>query len=160
MSLPSLEPFFVFDEHIDVRYILVEPEAIHTVVHVRPAPGRCPSCGHTATRRHSRYARKVHDLPMMERTVTLTVVLNKWHCDDSACPRRVFSDRLDWLAVSGRYTARLEALIRQIAFSNSCLTAERLCRKMHIPISHDAILARIRKEPVVSSGPSPFRRPR
>jgi transposase len=157
MSLPSLASFFVFDANTDVLHIHVEPETVHVVVQVQPTRASCPICGHTATRRHSRYARHVQDLPIMERAVTVLVVLNKWHCDERSCPRRVFSDRLDWLPASARYTLRLEKLIRQIAFSHSCLAAERLCREMHIPISHDALLVRIKKEPEPPPAGSPFR---
>lgn len=160
MSLPSLASFFAFDPYTEVLHIHVEPEEISAVVQVKPTQATCPTCHHVATRRHSRYARKVYDLPIMERSVTLTVVLNKWFCDHKKCERRVFSERLAWLPTSGRYTLRLEELILQIAFSTTCLTAERLCKSMHIPISHDAILCRIKKVPIACFASSPFRRNR
>lgn len=61
------------------------------------------------------------------------------------CPVKVFSERYDWLAPNGRRTRRAEETLRKIAFSTSCLAGEKVARAMHLPVSHDILLAIIHK---------------
>ena len=38
----------------------------------------------------------------------------------------------------------MDEAIRKIGFSTNCLTAENVCKSLGIPISHDAILRRLK----------------
>ncbi len=60
--------------------------------------GRCPVCGEPADRVHSRYARTLADLPWARLAVRLRVRVRKFFCDNDACARRVFAERLDGIA--------------------------------------------------------------
>jgi transposase len=157
MNNTITEQLFKFDQNVEVIHSLMEPEDLYVVIKVCSTHTRCPGCKHLSSRRHSRYARKADDLPVSDRSVHLTILLHKWFCVNAKCEIKIFTERLDWLNPSGRKTTRLEKLIRYVGFSNNCLVAEKVCRKMHISISHDAILYRVKKEVSVPSSYCPFR---
>ena len=55
----------------------------------------CPDCGVTSHSRHSRYWRKLRDLPMQGASVTLKVQLGRWRCRSRQCLRQIFTERVD-----------------------------------------------------------------
>lgn len=73
----------------------------------------CPECGVPASRVHSRYQRRLSDLPLAGRPVRLILLARRFRCDASGCRRRIFAARfadavvLPW----GRRTARLDLLV-------------------------------------------------
>jgi len=105
-------------------------------------------------RSHSRYSRHVDDLLVSDRYVHFQVLLHKWFCNNPDCPTKVFTDRLAWLLSYKRKTDRLEKAIETIAFSTNGLIAEKVCREMDIPVSHDTLLRRVKAmsfDPALSS---------
>jgi transposase len=55
----------------------------------------CPDGGVTSHSRHSRYWRKLRDLPMQGASVTLKVQLGRWRCRSRQCLRQIFTERVD-----------------------------------------------------------------
>jgi len=51
------------------------------VVRASGSVGLCPSCGAVSRRVHSRYRRRVTDLPLSGRTVQLIVIARRFRCD-------------------------------------------------------------------------------
>jgi hypothetical protein len=79
----------------------------------------------------------------------------RFFCDKSDCPVKIFTERFDWLSSNGRRTARTEVVLRKMAFSTSCLSAEKVARSAHIPVSHDTLLSLIHRTDIESQV-SPF----
>ena len=83
-----------------------------TVITVRPTSGTslCPGCGASSGRIHSRYQRRLTDLPLAGRQVRLVVVARRFRCDTVLCGRRIFTERFEdgALAPWARRTARLD----------------------------------------------------
>lgn len=117
----------------------------------------CPKCSSLSTRKHSRYTRILKDVPLDDKEVHILLCSNKWFCDQSDCSARIFTERLPWLDSYRRKTKRLEEKLTQLAFSMSCLQAEKICQNLCMSVSHDALLSLIYRKEVVKS-PSPFRR--
>jgi hypothetical protein len=71
--------------------------------------GLCPSCGTVSRRVHSRYRRRVTDLPLSGRIVQLLLIARRFRCDAVLCGRQIFTERFaeGVLAPSARRTARL-----------------------------------------------------
>ncbi len=68
----------------------------------------CPMCGSVATRIHSRYQRRLTDLPSTGQPVRVLLAVRKFFCDMPTCPRKIFTERLAPLvAPSARMTVRL-----------------------------------------------------
>lgn len=78
----------------------------------------CPCCQHRAERRHSRYWRRVADIPWAELVVRLHVHVRKFFCDNPACARTIFTERLPSLvAPSARRTLRLAHQQQQLGLA-------------------------------------------
>ena len=68
----------------------------------------CPVCGSAATRIHSRYQRRLTDLPSTGQPVRVLLTVRKFFCDVPTCPRKIFTERLaPFVAPWARVTARL-----------------------------------------------------
>jgi hypothetical protein len=98
-------------------------------------------------------------LPMDQKEVELILFARKWFCDSHLCISHVFTERYAWLSPKKRRTIRAEEVLRKLAFSTSCLSAEKLSRHLRLPASHDTLLNLIHKTPE-SNEVSPFCRSR
>src|SRR5919108_222633 len=59
----------------------------------------CPLCGLPSSAIHSRYQRRLTDLPWGTRTVHVQLTVRKFLCRTATCLRRIFTERLPaWLA--------------------------------------------------------------
>ena len=116
---------------------------------VKPRAGwaRCPICGASTCRVHSRYQRHLADLPIAGRPVRLTLWARRFHCDAVACPRRIFVERFDPEVVTpwGRRTARLDELTHHLAIALGGRPAARLARRLMLPVAKDTLLRSVRR---------------
>ncbi len=118
--------------------LLAEPEA---------SSARCLSCGASSRRVHSRYTRKVSDLPWRGIAVRLEVRARKFFCGARSCERAIFCERLPEIAARARKTARLEEALLAIALELGGEAGSRLARELGLLVSPDALLARARRPP-------------
>src|SRR5436305_789443 len=54
----------------------------------------CPLCQHPSERIHSKYRRRVADVPCGGRKVMLALTVGKFVCSTETCPRQIFTERL------------------------------------------------------------------
>lgn len=141
---------------IELIHVNYSDDSILLIVKSTRTSSSCPTCLKSTTRIHSQYTRKVQDLPIGEKTVNLLMLTKRWFWDNPACKVKIFTERHDWLSSNGRRTLRTEEVLRKIAFSTSCLSAEKVAKSAHIPVSHDTLLALIRHSEIESEI-SPFR---
>lgn len=122
-----------------------------------PSPSsECPVCHVLSTDPHVPYIRNIRDLPFNETEVELILVTQKWYCHNPDCEVDIFSQRYSWVRPRKRYTVRAEKFLLNLAVSTSCLSAEKLARSFHLPVSHDTILTLLH-EAEVKPEVSPFR---
>ncbi|HMG49064.1 MAG TPA: ISL3 family transposase [Inquilinus sp.] len=107
----------------------------------------CPECGSICTRVHSRYRRRLADLPMAGKPVQLVVQARRFHCDAVLCGRRIFAERFDAavLAPWGRRTARLDHIIHHLGLALGGRPAASLARRLRLPVSNDTLLRVVRR---------------
>ncbi|WP_255565152.1 transposase family protein [Methylovirgula sp. HY1] len=55
----------------------------------------CPGCGAGSARIHSRYQRRLTDLPIASKPVWIVILARRFHCDAVLCGRRIFAERFD-----------------------------------------------------------------
>jgi transposase len=80
----------------------------------------CPVCGSAATRIHSRYQRRLADLPSTGQPVRILLTVRKFFCDLSTCPRKIFTERLaSFVTPSARVTARLFQMVQIIGLATA-----------------------------------------
>ncbi|NOX59054.1 MAG: ISL3 family transposase [Planctomycetes bacterium] len=127
-------------------HIKIEPEVVTIAVESLAPSGVCPLCAHRSARQHSRYLRRLGDLPWQGRSVRLLLLSHKFSCDVSACPRRIFAERLPNVTRAyARNTDRLADTFASIAFACGGEAGSRLARQLGMPISPDTLLRTIRR---------------
>lgn len=132
-------------------------EGLFFIIQINSSSAVCPTCQKCSSRVHSRYCRNIDDLPVSGQHVHIQILSHKWFCDNPECPLTIFTERLSWIGPYQRKTDRLEKVIEKVTFSTNCLTAEKVCHFLHIPISHDTLLRRA-KTASFENKESPFRR--
>ena|SRR3984957_2161146 len=58
----------------------------------------CPNCATRSSSRHSRYHRKLQDLPVQGSPVLLDLQVGRWRCGNGRCARKIFTERIPTLA--------------------------------------------------------------
>jgi len=106
----------------------------------------CPCCG-TATRRvHSHYRRVIQDVAWGGRVVQIRVKARRFFCDNPACQRRIFAERLGKLvAPHARRTERLVSLIQELGLLCGGSVGAAILRRLCITSSRWTVLRDVRK---------------
>jgi transposase len=106
----------------------------------------CPLCGYDARRVHSRYTRRLDDLPCLGRCVRLQFAVRRFVCPQSDCPRRIFAERLPGFAAPwARTTDRLCHTQADIGSSLGGEAGSRLAARLAIAASPDTLLRRVKR---------------
>jgi transposase len=128
-----------------------------TVITVRPVRNFsvCPSCGTVSRRVHSRYQRRVTDLPISGRAAQLIVIARRFRCDAVLCGRQIFTERFieGALAPSARRTARLDCIVHHLGLALGGRPAANFARRLMLPVSKDTLLRVVRRRTHLPSNP-------
>jgi transposase len=120
--------------------------------------GRCPDCESLSTSRHSRYVRRLQDLPVQGITVALNVKVNRWRCRNRGCERKTFTDLLPRVARPfARRTRRVSELAHLIGHAAGGRPAERLMTRLGLPQSDDTILRQLKRHQAERRAATPVR---
>jgi len=119
------------------------------VLSVRAASktSRCPGCGGASARIHSRYQRRLTDLPIANKPVRIVVLARRFHCDAVLCGRRIFAERFDEkvLAPWARRTTRLDQIVLCLGLALGGRPAASFARRLLLPVSNDTLLRVVRR---------------
>jgi transposase len=117
----------------------------------------CPVCGSNASRVHSRYARRLADLPGFGRAVRLEVTVRRFACPAVKCPRRIFAERLPGFAAPhARTTDRLRQAHESIGFALGGEAGSRLATRLSMATSPDSLLRRVKQYKYDAAPPPRF----
>lgn len=126
----------------DAHEVTVELDAI-------AASCPCPSCHHLAERVHSHYWRSVVDLPWAALLVHLHLHVRKFFCDNQACPRKIFTERLPTLvAPSAKRTLRLAQQQQQLGLALGGNPSARVSTELDRGASRNTFLRLVRRLPL------------
>jgi transposase len=115
----------------------------------------CPLCGSDARNVHSRYTRRLADLPCLGRAVQLRVTVRRFSCPQPECPRQIFAERLPGFAEPhARTTARLRQAHESIGWALGGEAGSRLTVRLSMTTSPDTLLRRV-KQLKDDSAPAP-----
>jgi len=106
---------------------------------------RCPLCDVPTQRRHSWYERTLADVPWVTYRVCLRLHVQKFFCDNAACRRHIFTERLP--AVVAPWARRTLRLVRHLVAIGLALGGEagaRLAGRLERRVSPDTLLRRVR----------------
>ena len=145
-SLLSLLPAGLAVDRVTVAH-----DRIVVAVHARTATATCPVCRRRSRRIHSRYVRRLGDLPWQGRVGHLDLQVRRFRCSVPDCPRQVFAERLSAVTLPRvRRTVRLAETQRRIALSAGGEAGARLASRLAMPVSGDTLLRLIRAAPVAA----------
>lgn len=106
----------------------------------------CPTCQQLSLRVHSRYCRIPRDLPVTEQAVRLLLHVQRFFCDNSACTRRTFAERLpEFLPFRAQRTCRFTRTVQVVANALGGMAGSRLAHKLRMGVSHDTLVRMIRQ---------------
>lgn len=138
-----------------ITSVEIGPDLILITARCRACAGRCPDCGRQSNRVHSRYERRLLDLPSQGRGVQLRVAVRRFRCADPNCRRRIFAEPLGEAVAgrSARRTSRLEAIVRHLGIALGGRPAAALARRLMLPVSKDTLLRVVRRHAVGNNAP-------
>jgi len=140
-------------EGLEVTVIeMIDEVLIITAVSTQVHPA-CPLCGTSATRVHSRYTRRLADLPCSGQPVCLRVLMRKCFCDVPSCARKIFVERLTPFAQPrARVTQRLYQMVQLLGLATGGRLGFRVTARLGIQTSRTTILRRIMALPTEPVG--------
>jgi transposase len=144
LTLMSTIPMFALPSGLEITACSHQEGVLCvSLLSTQPA-SRCPLCGSLATRVHSRYQRRLADLPSTGQPVRFLLAVRKFFCDVPSCPRKIFAERLvPFVAPWARVTARLFQMFQIIGLATGGRLGVRVTDRMGIQTSRLTILRRI-----------------
>jgi transposase len=128
---------------------VIEPQAVRFVLRTVAATALCPECGQASDRVHSRYRRRLTDLPAQGRAIHVQLLARRFFCLAADCTRRIFAERLpEVVAPQARTTRRLHDTHCDIGFALGGEAGARLAARLAMPTSPDTLLRRVRHAPL------------
>lgn len=122
-----------------------DADRLEMVLHSTRRSCRCPDCGASSESIHSRYVRKLSDLPASGRCVRLVLEARRFRCRAQSCARRIFTERFDLTDPWSRRTARLNVLVYHLALALGGRPAARFADRLMTPVSKDTLLRQLRR---------------
>lgn len=121
-------------------------DSIAIVVKTTLPHSLCPLCGRDSRHVHSRYVRRIADLPWQGVSVKLELHTRRFRCDTDLCPRRIFCERLPQVvATYARKTVRLADALRLIGFLIGGEAGARAAVRLGMGVSPDTLIRRVRQ---------------
>lgn len=138
------EPLLALPEGLElVRMEHLDDMLVVTVVSTQISPC-CPLCGMAGRRVHSHYQRCIADLPCAGQAIRLLLQVRKYFCEGEACPRKIFTERLQpFVEPWARVTKRLFQIVQIIGLATGGRLGVRVTDRLGIETTRHTILRRI-----------------
>jgi transposase len=106
---------------------------------------RCPACFQSPVSYHSRYLRRMGDLPWQGKRVEIHWETRRFRCRNRECRRKIFAEPLPgWAAPKARETIRLSEIVGVAGYALGGLPGQRLLHRLGINRSDDTVLRRVK----------------
>src|SRR5215210_2243961 len=109
------------------------------------APPRCPVCASARVSYHSRYERRLRDLPWQGHQVQLRLRTRRFRCRNDACRRKIFAECVPGVAAPlARESRRCGEVVARVGYAMGGLPGARLLRHLGMASSADTVLRRVK----------------
>src|SRR5215475_9206491 len=133
---------------IRLTEVIVEDQSVQVQLTAIAPTALCPDCATPSSSVHSRYQRRLADLPWGALAVHLQLLVRKFVCRNFTCARRIFTERLpDVAAPYARKTRRLVNALRAIGMALGGEAGARLAAHLRLPTSASTLLRLVRATP-------------
>jgi transposase len=123
-------------------------DAVMIAAHPRSRGSRCRQCGRVSTRVHSRYRRRVADLPVSGRPVVVWLTVRRFFCDDVDCSACTFVEQVPGLTERhARRSIGLQGALTAVGLALAGRAGSRLAATLGMAVSRSTVLRLIRGLP-------------
>lgn len=126
-------------ENIDEKVLLIHVESTKKT-------GVCPCCSKRSNSIHSKYHRKIKDLPIQEEKVILDIEAKVFFCKNKKCTINTFAEQFDFIESHSRMTTRLKDRIVENSKGMSARASKTIINEGLAEISDDTILRLVKKK--------------
>ena len=110
----------------------------------------CPLCGHSSQRIHSRYSRRLTDLPVAGQTCSWQIKACTFFCDNALCHRRIFTQRFtDHIQPYARWLNRCQVQLEQIGLLAGGSLGSSMAKLFGLLVSGTTLLRRVRQKSIL-----------
>lgn len=110
---------------------------------------QCPLCQQLTYRVHSRYSRKLTDVPWADYNINLQLRVQKFFGINALCKRLIFTERLDDVTAPwARKTKRLAEKLTAIGLALGGNAGVHLSKKLGFVVSRNTLLQMVRRIPL------------
>jgi transposase len=128
--------------------VTIEHESVWLRLTTTAPTAYCPDCAVPSSAVHSRYQRRLTDLPWGTRAVCIQLTVRKFLCRNRVCGRHIFTERLPELAATyARKTTRLLTALQAIGIALGGQAGARLAARLALPTSAATLLRLVRATP-------------
>lgn len=132
-----------------VEQVVPGEAAVQVVARMTRRGARCPLCRRRSRRVHSRYMRRLADLPCVGRPLVLTLHTRRFVCRHPPCPRMIFTERVPALVAPwARRTTRVQESLRRHGFALGGRPGARHATAEGIAVSPRTVLRLVRATPL------------
>jgi len=118
--------------------------------------GCCPGCRSESRRIHSRYKRRLKDLPWEGIPVQIELRVRRFFCRTENCEHQIFTERLpSTVQRYARRTCRLSSSLEQITQALGGSAGSRLAQQLGILASGSTLLRQLRRKVIMPSVRAP-----
>lgn len=112
----------------------------------RASSAACPSCDRVSHWVHSRYHRRLDDLPLGGHAVQLRLATRRFRCDERGCRRRIFAERFGTsVSEPARRTARMEGIVHHLGLALGGRPGAVFAARLMLPVSNDTLVGVVRR---------------
>ena len=116
----------------------------------------CPGCRQASRRIHSRYRRRLNDLPWEGIPVRIELRVRRFFCETEDCGHHIFTERLPKTVQRyARRTCRLSEALERIALVLGGSAGSRLAEQLGILASDSTLLRQLRRKAVATTAQAP-----
>ncbi len=146
---------FPQNTHLQVEQFTLD-ETLTIVISSTEASTMCTSCGTMATHVHSRYQRRISDVPVSGYPVKLLVEVRRFFCRNSSCPRKTFAEA--FLPLAKRFaqrTNRLQTALQDLGLALGAEAGAHLGARLGLAASPSSLLRLLRRVKLPASTSPP-----
>lgn len=142
---------------LKARSVAYESGALEITVCTDQLHSECPKCHCKSFRKHSKYTRKLMDLPVSGNIVRIHLTAFRFFCDNTGCHRKIFTERfVHEIKPYARRLLRSNDLLGRVSVELGGNTGATISRFIGLPVSASTILRIIKikevKVKAVTSG--------
>lgn len=131
-----------------LRYVSHEIDGNTIIIHVESTGKQayCPYCGTMSDKVHSKYTRKLQDLPIQGKKVKLLIKKRKFFCINAECSHKTFAEPFEFFEGKASRTKRLQEEILRVALTQSSVSASKYLRSSVADVGKSTICTMLKKE--------------